>query len=180
VNVLVIGNGVGHQVQELQIENDRLAVEKQRFELFLRKRISQYGVEFIAEETKPNCETIAKHLGLLWAGIDMPQHIREERGIAKEQDSRCRIPSFLGEEAKTQLDDAGYQIDLKNGWVELEPRVASDEIREDYMFDRTLREAGNTKSIILICGIIHSVKLAERFRSAHANHVEVELWERPE
>jgi hypothetical protein len=177
VNVLVIGNGVGHEIQKLRVENDSLTVQKRRFENFLKQRITNRQVEFIAEEAYPNTETIGKHLGVSWANIDMPQEIREAKGIAEEQRSRGRTPQYLGNEATTKLDDDGYQIDLKNGWVEIEPRLASDDLREQYMYEQTILEAGSAKSIILICGIIHSNKLAERFRSINANSVEVEFWE---
>ena len=43
------------------------------------------------------------------------------------------------------------------------------------MFDRIQENAGDADRIIVICGIIHSEKLSERFRETGAQ-VEVEIW----
>jgi len=73
------------------------------------------------------------------------------------------------------LLEEGYQRNVGDGWVELEPRLPSDVAREQFMFDRVQEHAGDAHSILVICGIIHSEKLAERFRGFGA-HVEVEIW----
>jgi hypothetical protein len=178
MKVLIIGNAVGHEVQKEIVDHDSLADEKQRFRAFLEERILQHRAEFIAEETLPNTRTIANQLGIPWANIDMPQEIREALGIAKEQNSRGRVPEYLGEGARSGLTDLGYQIDCGDGWVATEPRLPSDAVREDYMFERTTQESGGKDSIILICGVNHCRELAKRFRSKYGGHVEVELWER--
>jgi len=178
MDTLILANRVGHEVQKLQCAEDdsvRRAL-KQQFEELLKRRIRERGVQFIGEETAYDIDTTAQELGLSWANIDMPKAERKKRGIAEEQRRRNRIPSYLGDDATTKLTAEGYQRDVGDGWVELEPRLPSDSIREDYMFDRVLGEAGYAQSIVVICGILHSEELAKRFRRNSANKVEVEPW----
>jgi len=177
VNVLIIGNCVGHRVQEAQIEDDPLASEKKHFENLLRSEILRFRVEFIGEEALEGSETIAKHLGIPWANIDMPQAIRGAKGIANEQSTRPRIPTYIGPGARNELTEAGYQIVQGGGWVVLEPRLPSDIVREEYMFDRAVREAARLKSIMVICGVNHLLELQRRFRSKYGDQVEVKLWQ---
>jgi hypothetical protein len=79
-------------------------------------------------------------------------------------------------DARTGLTTEGYVRDVGNGCLELEPRLPSDAIREEYMFERVLNEAGDAQSVVVICGILHSHELAKRFRSSESNKVEVEPW----
>lgn len=178
MRVLILANRVGHEVQKLHCAEDdsTRAGLKQQFEELLRRRIAERGVQFIGEEADFDFTTTAQSLGIPRANIDMPEAERVKRGIAEEQRRRIRVPSYLGSDARTGLTTEGYQRDLGNGWVELEPRLPSDTIREEYMFDRVLEEAGNAQSIIVICGILHSEELAKRFRVNDSSTVEVEPW----
>jgi hypothetical protein len=176
MNILIIANRVGHEVQKPQCAEDDLAQLKQKLEQILRRKVKERGVEFIGEEADFDSETIAERLGLPWANIDMPKAERESRGIAEEQKRRIRVPSYLGSDARTGLTTEGYQRDVGSGWVELEPRLPSDTIREEYMFERVIKEAGDAQSITVICGILHSEELAKRFRRSGTNKVEVEPW----
>jgi hypothetical protein len=178
MNVLIIGNGVGHNIQYPPSQDDPLASEKQRFREFLQKMILVYKAEFIGEEALHGKETTAQCFGPAWANIDMPLATREELGIANEQRARARIPRYLGDAAKTALTEFGYQRELQGGWVEIEPLVPSDRIRERYMFECATQSAGEARNIILICGIIHAMQLRKMFKDKFEHdQIEVRLWE---
>lgn len=175
--VLIVGNRVGHDVQRIVLDdNDKLKAQKQEYGEMLRKRIEKKGIQFIGEEASHKWEaTTAQNLGIRRVNIDMPMEERESRGIAEEQRQRSRIPSYLGDQARNVLLEEGYQRNVGDGWVELEPRLPSDVAREQSMFDKVQEHAGDADSILVICGIIHCEKLAERFRGIGAQ-VEVEIW----
>jgi hypothetical protein len=175
--LLIVGNRVGHDIQRIVLDSsDKLKAQKQEFREMLRKRIDERHTQFIGEEASYKWEgTTAQTLGVRWTNIDMPMDERERRGILEEQMQRRRVPSYLGDQARTVLLEEGYQRDVGNGWAELEVRVPSDVIREQFMFDRVQENAGDADRIVVICGIIHSEKLAERFRDTGAQ-VEVEIW----
>jgi hypothetical protein len=84
---------------------------------------------------------------------------------------------YLGEDASTGLTEDGHQKEVGGGWVLIAHRVPSDEIREQYMFDKVMQEADGAESVLVICGISHSRQLAERFRQNASNVVEIEYWE---
>lgn len=177
MRVLILANRVGHEIQRPVLQDgDALQVRKKEFEEILRRTVEQRGIQFIGEEASYKWETTtARTLGVRCENIDMPMEERERRGIEKEQQQRIRVPSYLGDQATTVLLEEGYQRDVGNGWVELEVRLPSDEIREQFMFDRVQQNVGGADSILVICGIIHSEKLGERFREIGAQ-VEVEIW----
>jgi hypothetical protein len=177
MRVLVLANRVGHEVQRpVSQEGDSLQVRKVEFEEMLRRLVEQRQIQFIGEEASYDWETsTARALGVRWENIDMPMFERERRGILDEQKQRARAPRYLGDQARTVLLEDGYQRDLGNGWVELEVRLPSDVVREQFMFDKVQEHVGDADSILVICGIIHGHKLAERFRRSGAS-VEVETW----
>jgi hypothetical protein len=179
VRILIIGNGVGHDVQEVHAADDDIVrrASKTEFEGLVRRRITERGVQFIGEEARFGVRTIAQSLGPRWANIDMPLAEREARSVAEEQRKRTPIPMYLGENAATGLTDEGYQRDLGDGWVQIDHRVPSDEVREQYMFDKVMQGVRGTESVIVICGSLHSKQLGDRFQSDPGNAVEVELWE---
>jgi hypothetical protein len=177
VKILIIANRVGHETQRPVLQgDDKLGVQKSEFREMLRRKLDERRIEFVGEEASHKWETTtAKTLGVRWKNIDMPMEERERRGILEEQQQRFRVPSYLGDQARTALLEDGYQRDVGNGWVELEPRLSSDVVREQFMFDRVQEHRQDADRILLICGIIHSEKLAERFRQLGAE-VEVEVW----
>ena len=164
--LLIVGNRVGHDIQRIVLNSsDKLKARKQEFREMMRKRIDERHTQFIGEEASYKWEgTTAQTLGVRWGNIDMPMDERERTGILEEQMQRPRVPSYLGDQARTTLLEEGYQRDVGNGWVELEMRVPSDVIREQFMFDRIQENAGDADRIIVICGIIHSEKLSEKIR----------------
>ena len=136
--------------------------------------------QFIGEEASYKWEgTTAQTLGVRWGNIDMPMDERERRRNSWR--SRCNAPAFRAIWAiKQELRflKKGINAMLAMAGVELEVRVPSDVIREQFMFDRIQENAGDADRIIVICGIIHSEKLSERFRETGAQ-VEVEIWPLP-
>jgi hypothetical protein len=179
MHILVLGNGSGHDTQSVQSADDTAANKalKAEFEALLKRRIAERGVQFIGEEAKFGVRTIAQFLGPRRENIDMCVAEREARGIAEEQKGRTYEPRYLGEDACTQLTEDGYQRGVGNGWVLITHRLPSDEIREQYMFDRVMQEVGDAESVLVVCGIAHSRQLAERFRHEAGNVVEIEYWE---
>jgi hypothetical protein len=166
-------------MQSIQTADDSSADKalKTEFEALLKRRIAERGVQFIGEEAKFGVQTIAQILGPRRENIDMPVAEREARGIAEEQRGRSYVPTYLGQGASTKLTEEGYQKDVGNGWVLTTHRVPSDEIREQHMFDRVMQEVEKAESVLVICGILHSRQLAERFRYEANNVVEIESWE---
>lgn len=177
MKILIIGNGVGHNVQLLRTQDDPLDEPKRKFEIFLREQIAICGPNFIGEEALENEETIAGKLGYPWANIDMPAAVRESAGIAEEQLHRPRFPKFLDDEAKTQLTKDGYERDVGGGWVDVEARVPSDTVREQYMVERIAQDGANATNVIVICGIAHSEVLREKLQEIHGDCVQVKRWE---
>src|ERR1700735_5035652 len=45
--------------------------------------------------------TTARTLGVRWENLDMPMGERERRGTLEEQQQRARVPSYLGDQART-------------------------------------------------------------------------------
>jgi hypothetical protein len=179
VQVLIIGNGAGHDAQSVPSFDDDTAGKalKTEFGALLKHRIEERGVQFIGEEAKFGIRTIAQLLGPRRENIDMPVEERGARGIAEDQRRRTHEPRYLGEDARTQLIEDCYQKEVGDGWVLRTHRVPSDEIREQYMFDRVMQEAKDAERVLIICGILHSRQLAERFRQKPGNVVEIEYWE---
>lgn len=177
MKVLVLTNCVGHEIQCPVFDAaDKLGAEKKQFGEMLRKTVEQQRVQFIGEEASYAWETtMARELGVCWKNIDMPLDERKRRGIFEEQQQRGCVPKYLGRDAKTKLLDEGYQQDVGDGWVQLQPRLPSDAIREQFMFDSVQQNAGGKDSVLVICGIMHGEKLAERFRQTGAA-VEVQNW----
>src|SRR5258708_13498857 len=177
--LLIIANAVGHEVQKAlrPLDAPPGARANRRFEELLKRKIAEHSVQFIGEEAEFGSETIAQRLGLAWANIDMPETERAARGISAEQSRRAPIPRYLGDDARTQLTEEGYQRIVRDGWVELEPRLKSDEVREEYMLQRTMDEAGDAESILVICGIVHSAELADRFPDLPEIMFMVQVWE---
>ncbi|MGD0569946.1 MAG: hypothetical protein ABSA78_16215 [Candidatus Sulfotelmatobacter sp.] len=179
MHVLIIANGSGHDTQSVQYADDSAAGKdlKAEFETLLKRRIAERGVQFIGEEAKSGVQTIAQFLGPRRENIDMCVAEREARGIAEEQRGRTTEPRYLGEDACSGLTEDGYQKEVGNGWVLVTHRLPSDEVREQYMFDRVMQEVGDADSVLVVCGISHSRQLAEKFRHEAGNVVEIEYWE---
>lgn len=176
--VLVIGNCVGHEVQKVRTADDRHSEAKDALKSLLMQRISERAVQFIGEETQYGHKTIAEALKTRkdgWINIDMPMPKREAEGIAEEQRNRGCIPSYVGVEARCQLTENGYEQSVGDGWIQLIPRLPSDEIRERYMFNQVMDNFNKADSVLVLCGVLHSQKLASKFREA-GFEVDLEFW----
>ena len=176
--VLIIGNCVSHEVQKVRTANDGHAKAKDVLKSLLVQRITERTVRFIGEEAQYGHETIAETLKTRkdgWINMDMPMQERDAAGIAEEQRDRGCIPRYVGEEARCQLTENGYEQSVGNGWIQLIPRLPSDEIREQYMFDRVVENFNSVDSILLLCGVLHSQALAAKFGEA-GFEVELEFW----
>ena len=98
----------------------------------------------------------------------MPERARRDAGIYDLQMER--VPVRQAGTVQTHSDLGGFYLDLKNDSHLFCPRIPSDAVRENYMFDRALEGAGNATSIMVLCGSHHIGALAERFR-AHQDNV---------
>lgn len=141
--------------------------QKLEYRKLLSRLVAERSVEFIGEEQSPGHPTIAgelaNSLGIRWKPIDMSESEKENRGVAKKW---SRVPRYLGAEARTCLTEEGYQRDLGNGWVEIEPRHESDKMRDEFMFNRVICDAGNAKSVLVLCGYNHLMQLKQKFLEA--------------
>ena len=67
----------------------------------------------------------------------------------------------------------GYYRDLGNNWFQFNPRVPSDDLREEYMYEKLRLHGRGADSIMVLCAIGHVVGLEKRFREAgHAVRIE--------
>jgi hypothetical protein len=151
MNVYILG--IDHEIQ--LVDNNRPEADKEAFTKLLAELLIQQSVEFIGEETFPEKASIARTFedvrSIRWAPIEMSVNARRELQIADEQATRCE-PVFKD-----------------NMVVGSRPtRVLSDYIREEYMLWRTLTNAGDAKSILVLCGFMHSESLGKLFeREGH-------------
>jgi hypothetical protein len=141
--------------------------QKGRFRKLLTQLIAERSIDFIGEEQSPGHPTIASDLanslGIRWEPIDMSESEKASLGSPK---TWSRIPRYLGDKARTCLTEEGYQRDLRNGWVEIEPRHESDKERDAFMFDRVICCAGSAKSVLVLCGYNHLMQLKRKFLEA--------------
>jgi len=101
----------------------------------------------------------------------MQEQIRKDMGIYEEQMNR--VPVQQAGKVETHYEPGGFYLDLKNGSHLFCPRVPSDAIREQYMFERAVEGSGEASSILVLCGNFHVQELARRF-SARQDSVTVD------
>src|SRR5258708_23687976 len=122
---------------------------------------------FIGEEAHPRRQTVREHHTVELAiqrprkNIDMPEQARKNAGIYEEQMNRVTIQQ--AGKVETHHEPGGFCLDLRNGSHVFCPRVPSDAIREEYMFERAVEGASGAASIMVLCGNFHAEKLAARF-----------------
>jgi len=147
VNVYICG--IDHEIQTY--DGRREAALKKQFEELLRNLVSKHTVQMIGDETYEAKDAIAKRvagsMGIRWVPVEMSLNAREELGIAHEQ----RHDRY---ECVTQ---DGTPIGFRA------KRVLSDGIREEYMLWCALRNSGDAKSILILCGFLHVEELRKRF-----------------
>jgi hypothetical protein len=169
MDVLVLG--IDHEIQMMDAFRPTTMVAAYR-EL-LTSKIQQNGIQFIGEEAPPVRQTVGSHLTVElalprpWRNIDMPEQARKDAGIFEEQMER--VPVHQPGTVQTHFDPGGFYLDLRNGSHLFCPRVASDAVRENYMFARALEGAGEASSIMILCGNFHVEELASRFRARQDN-----------
>jgi hypothetical protein len=146
--MLVLVIAVNHQIQPARIKSGSTdgSVEafeqsqKEAFGQMLIQHIRQRGVGFVGEEALHGEETIAERVCRLencaHANIDMTPQERTGRGIPP-----------------------GYD---ENDNLSEEERNRCHREREEYMCMTALARAGEAKSILLICGRLHSAPIAAR------------------
>jgi hypothetical protein len=160
MKVVILGLAHGVQAKDGACS----AVQKLEYRKLLSQLVGDRAVEFIGEEQPPGHSTIARELanslGIRWEPIDMSESEKESRGVPK---TWFRIPRYLGDKARTCLTEEGYQRDLRNGWVEIEPRHESDKMRDEFMFNRVICCAGSAKSVLVLCGYNHLMELKRKF-----------------
>jgi hypothetical protein len=126
------------------IEDTLLRERKGRLESLLRREISARRVQFIAEDAHPLYRTIAQQLGnvynpqIPWKNIYMND---DERKMAGIYDALRNRPIHCEQRG----DD----------WVEIEHRIPEDDTRENFFVAESLRGAGQSESILILCGDMH-------------------------
>jgi hypothetical protein len=151
MNILIIS--IDHHIQCVKtgIEGTLLKDRKDRLESLLRREILARSVQFIAEEAHPLCTTIAQQLGnafhpeIPWKNIDMSDDERKLAGIYDALKKRPVHCELTGEE-----------------WVQFEHRIPEDDIREDFFAAASLRGAGQSESILILCGDMHVQALKKK------------------
>jgi hypothetical protein len=143
---------------------------KRQYRNLLNQIIDQHQVRFICEEANPCLHYVGQEVSVSrglprdWKNIDMPEDVRKQFGIYEEQMNRAEEPR-LGK-IKSYVGDDGYYSDYKNDTHVFVPRVPSDAIREEYMVERAIAEAGDANSILVLCGHLHAPEVANRFAQA--------------
>jgi hypothetical protein len=166
MNIFVLG--ADHEIQ--RVDAWRTDDMKREYRDLLTSVVGQHGVQFICEEANDMYQyvgqqiTASRGLPREWKNIDMPQEVREQRGIAGEQNHRPVEPR-LGI-IQSHVGDDGYYERRENGEGRFYQRVPSDAVREDYMVERAIEGAGNANSILVVCGHMHAPALAHRFTQA--------------
>jgi hypothetical protein len=169
MNVLVLG--IDHEIQ--MMDAWRSGPMKAAYRGLLTSKIQQMGIQFIGEEAHRACQTVGQSLAVElalprpWENIDMPERARRDAGIYEEQ--MARVPVQQPGTVQTHFDPGGFYLDLRNGSHLFCPRVASDAVREDYMFARTVEGAAEVGNIMVLCGNFHIEELANRFEARHDN-----------
>jgi hypothetical protein len=157
--------GLAHGVQTA--DGGCSAAQKSKYREFLSQLIRERSVEFIGEEQSPGRATIAgeiaKSLGIPWQPIDMSESEKKKLGVPKKSGNE---PRYLGADAYTQLTEEGYQANLGDGWVDIERRHPTDNVRDDFMFDRVICGVGSVNSVLVLCGYNHLIQLKRKFREA--------------
>ena len=163
MNVFILGLAHGIQTPDGACS----VTQKFSFREFLSHAITQRSVELVCEEVSRGHITIAgelaQSLGIRWEPIDLNASEKEKLGVPTKWGTE---PKYLGDEACTQLTEEGYQRNLGNGWVEIERRHATDEIRDEFMFDRVICSGVNAKSVLVLCGYNHLIQLTQKFLEA--------------
>lgn len=165
-------------MQEAQAADDDAIPRalKTEFESLLTFRIAERRVQFIGEEAIWGLNSCS---GARTSSREYRHAYGRKGGEGHrgEQKNRDWEPTYLGEDAKTELTEQFYQEQDRDGWLVRTYRLPSDEAREEYMVERVMQEVKGADSIIVVCGILHREQLAERLRRDPSNVVDVEFWE---
>ena len=154
MTVLVLG--VAHDVQEPHVPGDPLEHRKVLLEKLLRQLVFD-GAKFIGEEARfkdddgrESCETIAKQVanaeGMRWRNVDMPKAARELLGIDHEQQKRPSVVMLVDRLSFKEAACPPMPF-AKRSWFGGQ------------------RESGSADSIVIVCGNLHVVELARRFKA---------------
>ena len=147
---------IDHFLQRVKTGNENIPLKerKDRLEFLLKKEIAARNVQFIAKEAHPQYPTIAQQLGnahspqIPWKNIFMTD---DERRQAQIYDALKNRP--------THYEQRGDET------VEIEHRIPEDDIREDFFVAETLQGAGESESILILCGDMHVQALKEKLET---------------
>jgi hypothetical protein len=149
VRIFIVG--VRHQIQPAEIKvwssSGRLQAfereQKQHFASLLQDSIAANGVQIVAEETVHGEDTVTTRVcasaNCRYANIEMPPDERNARGIPAGYNENPDIPSSDRE----QWNREG----------------------EEYMAEKTIAEAAEAESVMVVCGWSHMEALVERFEN---------------
>jgi hypothetical protein len=114
--------------------------QKSNFAARVREIVRDRAVTLIGEEFDEGVATSASLVVRNWHMIDMPLAVREERQIPVDYSDPL----------------AGYTEEQRSGW-NLE--------RERFMVDQLVRNIGDAKSVLIICGAEHVEGLTRLFEN---------------
>lgn len=142
--------GVRHQIQpdEIRVWSSSGKLEafqrqqKENFASLLRASIAENCIQVVAEETVHGEDTVTKRVcdvNCRYVNIEMPPDLRTARGIPAGYNESPDIPSSARERWNRE--------------------------REEYMGEKTIAEAGEAESVMLVCGWGHMQAFADRFEN---------------
>lgn len=154
MNILIVS--IDHRIQLVKSDyaTPALNERRDRLENLLQKKVAERNVQFIGEESLPQGPTIAQRLAktrdpqIPWDNMDMTDEERKLAGIHDALRNRPIHKEKRGEEM-----------------VLIEHRIAEDDIREDFMVSKALLNAGNSESILILCGDMHVHALKQKFQA---------------
>lgn len=141
---------------------------RDKLEELLQKKIVERNTEFIGEEAREdwNRPTIAQRLAsthnpqIPWQNIDMTEDQRKAGGIHAALKNRPCHPEWRGEESVAII----------------EHRIPEDDVREEYMVSKAIERAAGAKSILIVCGDMHTRALKEKFeKRGHRAEIDATL-----
>ena len=171
MNVWIVAIDHFLQLSRAESDSDKLRAQKEHLEAILQAGISEWQIDFIAEESIVGGATIALDLANInspaipWINIIMTHDERDAVGIREALDNRPGGPDW----------------ETMTYWIE--QRVPEDDVREDFFVERTLSQAQNARSVLMILGDMHVEAVGEKLRqrgyTVTTNHelCPVKRWE---
>lgn len=151
MTILIVS--IDHHIQCVKTgtEGGLLRERKDRLESLLSREIPARSIQFIAEEANPRFRTIAQQLGNAYN----PQIPWKNIYMSDDERKRARIYDAL-KMRPCHCERRGDEL------VEIEHRIPEDDIRENFFVAESLSGAGESESILILCGDMHAHALKNK------------------